>query len=191
MILLFALIITVLFFIISYRYIYMNLDVGQEPEKSDVIIVLEGSVPDRAYQGVDLLLDGYSSSDKIIVSPGTGWNLPFYTDRGASRDQLIVEEEATSTWTNATNTIDIMEEKGWDSAIVVTTDFHMRRSRLSFERASLGKDLDFNYVSSYKSYGGPPESYLENPVGQYNGRRDTLKYFGYMLGMYQLVDLDN
>jgi len=59
---------------------------------------------------------------------------------------LILEEEATSTWTNATNMIEIMEENNWDSAIVVTTDYHTRRIHLSFERASREKDMDFTYV---------------------------------------------
>jgi len=56
---------------------------------------------------------------------------------------LILEEDVISTWTNATNTIEIMVENNWNSAIVVTTDYHTRRTCLSFERASRGKKYGF------------------------------------------------
>lgn len=168
--------------------IFIGLDQGEVPEQSDVIIVVEGS-SDRAYKGVDLLLDGYSTSDKLIVSPATEQNLPHYFAAGSERDQLILEEEATSTWTNATNTIEMMEEHNWDSALVVTTDFHTRRTRLSFKKAAAKKDIDFTYVSSYQEVNGQPISYLDYESGRRSGVRETLKMIGYIFGLYNIIDM--
>lgn len=177
-----------LLFLAVWFNVFTSLDHGAKTESSDVIIVAEGSVPERAYRGVELLLKGYSASDKLIVSPATKTNLPFYLSAGADRKQLILEEEATSTWTNATNTIDIMEENGWDSAIVVTTDYHTRRTRLSFERASKGKDMEFTYVSAYQEVNGQPTRYLEHEAGRKSGLREAVKYFGYLFGLYYVFD---
>lgn len=168
--------------------IFIGLDQGEAPEQSDVIIVAEGS-SDRAYRGVELLLEGYSDSDKVIVSPASPSNLPHYFAAGAERDQLLLEEEATSTWTNATHTIEMMEENNWDSALVVTSDFHTRRTRLSFERAAAEKDMDFTYVSSYKKVNGQPASYLDSEAGRRSGVRETLKMLGYIFGLYHVIDL--
>lgn len=86
----------ILLFFGLFFNIFTGLDQGEEPEQSDVIIVAEGA-PDRAYKGVELLLDGYSTSKQLIVSPVTELNLPNYFDAGAEREQLVLEEEATST----------------------------------------------------------------------------------------------
>lgn len=88
----------------------MRLDKGEQPKEVDVIIVPEGASI-RAYRGVDLLLDSYSHSNQLNVSSTTAYNVPNYLEAGAeSEQQLILEENSTSTWTNATNSIDIMEE---------------------------------------------------------------------------------
>lgn len=89
--------------------VFLRLDKGEQPEEADVIIVPEGATI-RAYQAVGLLLDGYSRSNQLIVSSATEHNVPNYLEAGAESEQLILEENSTSTWTNATNSIDIMEE---------------------------------------------------------------------------------
>lgn len=125
------------------------------------------------------------------MSSATAYNVPNYLDAVAESEQLILEENSTSTWANATHSIDIMEEYNWDSALVVTTDYHTRTTRLSFERAALGKDLDFTYVSTYyEEDDGEPMRYLEHEPGWKTGIRETAKYFGYLFGLYHFIDLD-
>lgn len=171
-----------------YTSVFTSLDQGEDPRVSDVIIVAEGSI-ERSYTAADLLFEGYSSQYKVLESPMTEESLQVYQDLGVHSDELIWEEAASSTWTNATHTIDIMEERDFDSAIVVTTDYHVKRTRLAFERASSGKDLDFTYVSSYQIIEGRPIKYLDHEYGEVMGRSETIKYFAYLLGLYHWIDL--
>lgn len=175
------------FFFILFLSIFISLDQGEEAQVSDVIIVAGGS-PNRTYKAADLFLEGYSN--QVMESPLTENILQTYLSLGVPRENLVLDEQAaTSTWTNATHTIEIMEEKGWDSAIIVTTDYHIKRTRLSYERAARGKDLDFTYVSSYPERDGQPLRYKSYQAGRHSGRREIFKYFGYLLGFYHVVDL--
>ena len=85
-----------------------NLIVDEEPKVSDIIVVPEGA-SERAGEAVDLLEAGYSRSGKIIVSPLTQSNFDFYVGAGAPSDALINEGNATSTYTNARNTLKMMQ----------------------------------------------------------------------------------
>lgn len=174
-------------------WLYYHLDVGQEPVASDVIIVPEGG-DGREDRAVSLLLDGYSRSDKIIVSPlyGEYLNLiPYYEEAGAQVDQLIGENEATSTYTNAVNTLKLMEENDWTSALVVTSDYHTRRTRMIYERVNREYGMDLTYISAYLySEDGQEIRYLDVEWLRNAGRREIYKYYGYLIGLYHVVDLD-
>lgn len=173
---------------LSYAVVFSSLDQGEEAQVSDVIIVAEGAV-ERPATAAELLFAGYSTENKIIESPITEKSLEVYRDLGVRRDELIFEKEASSTWTNATQTIAIMEERGFDSAIVVTTDYHVRRTKLSFERASSNKEMDFTYVSSYQIVEEEPIKYWDHDYGRMLGRQETTKYFAYLVGLYHWIDL--
>lgn len=175
-------------FALFYTATFTSLDQGEDPQAAEVIIVAEGSI-ERTYTAIDLLFEGYSSEYKIIESPITPVSLEAYQQAGVHRDELVFEKEASSTWTNATHTIEIMEEAGWDSALVVTTDYHMKRTKLAFERAARGTDLDFTYVSAYQIVDGEPIRYLDHEYGQVMGRSETVKYLAYLFGLYHWIDL--
>src|SRR5699024_12636327 len=69
-------------------------------------------------------------------------------------DEAIIEEtEATSTYTNATLTLEMMEELEMDSAVVVTGDWHLKRSRMIFERVN-ENDFALTYVDAHSDEGG-------------------------------------
>ena len=174
-------------------WLYFNLDVGETPVLSDVIIVPEGG-DGREDQAGQLLLDGYSLSDRIIVSPLYGENLnllPRYQNAGVREDQIIAENEATSTYTNAVNTLELMEENGWGSALVVTSDYHMRRTRMIYERVNRHYDFDLTYISAYVyTNEGVVITYLDTPGLRSAGRREIYKYYGYLFGLYHFLDLD-
>lgn len=173
-------------------WLYFNLDVGEGPEVADVIIVPEGG-DGREDKAVSLLLDGYSESDKIIVSPLSGESfslLPSYLQAGAVESQLIAENEATSTYTNAVNTLTVMEENGWDSALVVTSDYHTRRTRMIYERVNRSFDFDLTYIASYEYNGEGEVTYQDTPGLRSAGRREIYKYYGYLIGLYHFFDLD-
>lgn len=172
-------------------YVYYHLDVGQDPQEADVIIVAGGQNI-REKRAKELLEAGYSRSNKVIVSPVTESEYLLSSSENqyiVNPDNLVPEHEATSTWTNATKSIKVMEEQGWESALVVTSDFHTRRTRLSFERAAAGKDLSFTYVSAYQKVDGKEVGYQDYAPGFNWVRSEIIKYWGYLFGLYHFIDL--
>lgn len=175
-------------------WLYNNLDVGEEAVVSDVIIVPEGG-DGREREAVNLLLDGYSESDRIIVSPlyVEEYDLDLshsYLEAGADSSQLIAENEATSTYTNAVNTLEIMEANGWDSALVVTSDYHTRRTRMIYERVNKDYQFDLTYIAAYHYWDDDVLTYFDAAELRAAGRREIYKYYGYLIGLYHFIDLD-
>ncbi len=128
----------------------------------------------------------------MIVSPITQNQKnarPPINDDIVNPDNIIAEPKATSTWTNATESIKIMEQHGWKSAIVVTSDFHTRRTKMAFERAKGNKDLKFIYVSAYPKRSDYKNSYLTNKINRKWALHEIYKYWGYWFGLYYFVDL--
>ncbi|MGF3066288.1 YdcF family protein [Facklamia sp. P13055] len=170
-----------------------HLDIGQEAVEAEVVIVPGGEIV-RPLKAAELIQEGYVTSHSMIVSPlnefiGTKPLIDFIIDTGLSEDQVIGELEATSTWTNATNSIAIMEERGWQTALVVTTDYHSRRTRLAFERASRGKDMHFYYVSAYlKNAQGEEVLYQDSRQALRIMASEVYKYIGYYLELYYWID---
>src|SRR5699024_10089243 len=118
-------------------------------------------------------------------------NAEWYLDAGATNEQLIFEYDSTSTWTNAVNTLAIMVEKGYDSALIVTTDYHIRRSKLSFERVNKQENyqLDLTYVAS--TIKSDSEIKIDQSLMEKtrNSLNETIKYFGYLLKLYHCIDI--
>ena len=182
-------------FVIYTVWLATHLDIGKEPQEADVIIVPGGELM-RDIKGAQLLKEGYSRSNKMISSPLNEYYqgkplIDHLTETaGLSPDQIVPEFDATSTWTNATTTVKLMEENNWQSAIVLTTDYHTRRTRLAYERAARGKNLTFYYVSAYYTNDqGNPISYLKTPYRWKIIWSEIYKSYGYYLGLYHLIDL--
>jgi len=121
--------------------------IGEEaiPQPADVIIVLGAAVwpqgPSPALQAridraVELYNQGYA--DKIILSGGLGKNPPTEAEAmkvsmlrsGVETSAIHLEKEATNTIENIKYSKEIMEEYGWQSAIIVSDSFHMKRALL-------------------------------------------------------------
>lgn len=176
--------------IISSFILFFTLDIGETPEKSDVIIVAGGQLY-REAKAKELLEQGYSISHKVIVSPITQNRKnarPPINDDIVNPDNIIAEPKATSTWTNATESIKIMKQQGWKTAIVVTSDFHTRRTKMAFERAKRNKDLKFIYVSAYPKQSDYKNSYLTNKNNRKWALHEIYKYWGYWFGLYYYID---
>ena len=104
------------------------------PEKVDVIIAL-GSKPERA--GYAAYLYGLGFSDTIIIT-GWGTSVDRMAERavreGVEKQDLILEKESISTYQNALYSKKIVLKKGYKSAIIVSSPYHMRRSKMVFDR---------------------------------------------------------
>ena len=177
--------------IITEIIMLTRLDIGTAPKESDVIIVPSGSLDgDRPNKASQLLAGGYSRSDKVIVSPLNEDNSEFYKDTPIELGQIINDVRATSTYENAKNTLTIMEDKGYDSAIVVSSDYHIRRVRLIYERVNKDYNFDLTYVSSYHLKDGELVPWYRASLGVIiAGLVEPLKHIGYILGLYNYINL--
>ena len=112
--------------------------VQDELKKTDVIIVLGGE-NDRVEEAARLYKQGLAPY--ILM---TGKMVAYGMKRSAVRsgvpaEDILVEPEAASTYQHPIYVKPIIEEKGFKSAIVVSSPYHMRRSAMLFDRA-LKKD---------------------------------------------------
>lgn len=180
-----------LVFIISYPIILSNLIIDEKPVKSDIIIVPEGQEFVRAYKAAELLHDSYSETEKIIVSPINETNAQSYLEFGIEEEQLIPETKATSTYENAVITLEMMNERGLDSAIIVSSDYHMLRTKLIYERINDNNyNFDLTYVAAYQKGNDGLVPWYEVEYGMQDvANREFLKYWGYLLGLYHFFNL--
>ncbi|WP_046174493.1 YdcF family protein [Domibacillus indicus] len=123
----------------------------ERPEPSDVIVVLSPGT-ERIEAGVRLWKEHYA--DKIILTrANTGTFTVQKTEAlGVPEEDIIAEEQAHSTYTNATYTKELMKERGDQSAVIVTSDYHMRRTKFIFEKVFQGSGMSLSYFSVPSRY---------------------------------------
>ena len=177
-------------FVVSYPIIIHSLIVDEAPVQSDVIIVPEGQSLVRAYRASELLHEGFSDSGQIIVSPITEANVQGYQKVGINKEHVIPETEATSTYENAVNTLEMMEEYKFDSAIIVSSDFHMLRTKMIYERINQDYKYNLTYVAAYHLVEDELVPWYEaGPRMKDAANREFWKYWGYLFGMYHFFNL--
>lgn len=175
---------------ISYLIILSNLIVTEVPIQSDIIIVLEGGTINRAEAASSLLHQNYSKVGQVIVSPLNQENSHFYQNMGISNEQILPELEATSTYENAKYTLEMMHDKGFDSAIVLSSDYHMLRTQLTFERVNKKYNYDLTYVAAFHQVENELKPWFNaGPEIKKAARKEVWKYLGYLLGLYHFINL--
>ncbi|MDP2727024.1 MAG: YdcF family protein, partial [Dehalococcoidia bacterium] len=109
-------------------------------EPADVVVVMGGGGTHRVNQGMELYRRGFSRSGKLIITGG-----PLDTDifaegtwaalggkyamsKGMPREGLILADWTESTYDDVQAVKNVMQEKGFRSAILVSDIFHMRRT---------------------------------------------------------------
>lgn len=119
------------------------------PQKVDVIVVLSGE-SGRIEQGLNLFHSGYaenlilSNSNAFITSNNLIMNIP--------KNHLFLEDKATSTYENAFFTKEIMDDQHFESAIVISTDYHMRRVKMNFNRVFKNDNTQLLFIGSKTGY---------------------------------------
>lgn len=110
-------------------------------EKADAIAVFSGDNGPRTERAVELLKEGYA--DYLILSGGKVYDDVTMAELmknhaiklGVDEDKILIDDEASTTNENADFTAEIIEEHNFKSVIVVTSDYHTRRSKLAMEKA--------------------------------------------------------
>lgn len=131
----------------------LPLMVDQPPIQADVVIVLgsgtrrhdPNNLPPQAEQrvkkGTQLVQAGFAS--RVIMaggkSPVTGlieadlMSEVAKTD-GLDENQIVLERESRDTWQNAQNSLKIMKDENWQTALVVTSPYHTWRACRMFQK---------------------------------------------------------
>jgi uncharacterized SAM-binding protein YcdF (DUF218 family) len=125
------------------------LDTPQPPPRvSDAIVVISGDEQmARFEEGVNLFQRGFG---QYIVFSGAAFDngvsnadvmRALAVKRGVPDSAILEEPQGEDTWGNAVYTRQILEEHGLRSAILVTSPYHARRAKLSFDAAYAGSGI--------------------------------------------------
>lgn len=152
--------------------------------KSDTIIILGGGDQGRVQQAARLYESGYA--DNVIITPVEGRYtseelITILRHYGFAEEDITVEEESTSTYSNAQKTIEIMNRNNFDSALIVTSDYHMKRAKIAFDRLN-DESKEFHYIPATNLAG---EKWHEREDAHIHWFNEFLKVWGYRLGLYK------
>ena len=120
-----------------------------ELKKADVIVVLGGE-SGRVVEAARLYKQGFSGH-MIMTGGAVGKGSVAEGMRrhavslGVPRENIILEPEAQSTYQHPVLVKPIMRARGFQSAIVVSSPFHMRRSAMLFNRAFRESGIELIY----------------------------------------------
>lgn len=168
---------------------YNNVDHGDKPKKSDVIIMIDGGDSGRYTETGRFYEENYAP--KVMISPAiedeNGLNnVKAVEEAGVPSKAILKEMKATSTWTNATETLKLMKEHNLKSALVVTSDYHATRTKLAYNRANKDYGYDISVVG-VKSKDGL--KWHEYQAGKDQAFREAYILPAYWLGLYKFIDL--
>lgn len=115
--------------------------VNDELHKADAIVVFSGDNGPRTEKGVELLKEGLG--DYLILSGGIVYDDVTMAELmknhamklGISEEKILIDDKASTTHENAEFTKEIIEENNFKSIIVVTSEYHSRRSKAAMEKA--------------------------------------------------------
>lgn len=155
--------------------------VDEKPVKSDVIIVLSGG-EGRLEKGVTLYKDGFAPY--LLLSNGSVEQLyERALQLGVPKDSILLENQSTSTLENARFSKEVMLKHQFHSVIVVSSNFHMRRVKVLFDRTFKNSNIQLIYSS------GVNPSYDPNQWWMTKKDRNTtfaeyIKLVGNILGFH-------
>ncbi|WP_414052806.1 YdcF family protein [Macrococcus animalis] len=153
--------------------------------KSDVIVVLAGD-KGRLEKAVELYKQGYAKN--IILTPvsfeNNGLNAGNAMKLEVDSNDIISEYKSTSTFNTIQNINKIMDENKFTSAIIVTSDYHMKRTIMTFNKYKY-KNYSLHYVSSHDLQG---RKWYERSDRFKVWFSELKKLTGYRLHLYKFID---
>ncbi|WP_338835047.1 YdcF family protein [Neomoorella humiferrea] len=135
---------------------------------ADVIIVLSGEQGERVATGVKLYQEGLAP--RLLMTGGpVEWNVAaadIMAEQakflGVPEKDIVLEKRATSTYENALYSLGILKKNGWHSAIVVTSPYHLRRTRLAFNNAFRGSGIRLSFYGAEEPWLDPTRWWLQD-----------------------------
>ena len=118
------------------------------PRVSDAVVVISGDEQMARFQeGVNLYERGFG---QYLVFSGAAYDngtsnadvmRSLAVKRGIPDAAILEEPQGEDTWGNAVFTRQVLEEHGLRSAILVTSPYHARRAKLTFDAAYSGSGI--------------------------------------------------
>jgi len=125
------------------------LKISQPPHNANAIVVFGGGVGEtgspgkstieRARYAVELFKKGYA--DYVIFSSGYTYKYNdaenmklFAVSMGVPEKNIILEDKSSSTYENVMFSKNILDKKGWNSILLVSSPYNMRRASLIFRK---------------------------------------------------------
>ena len=144
-------ILTLLIIMVTFFNAGNWLTVSQNPQRSDIIIVLSGS-EGRVEKALGLMEEDYS--DFLVLTNAYGFSEQDYKhiESTVPAEDVIKDFESHSTLDSAYYSRKLMEELRVQSAIIVSSDYHLRRAKLNYERAFKNSDIELKFVASDSNY---------------------------------------
>ena len=171
----------ILLLLVAFNYAGDFLVVNEKPVKSDVIIVLSGA-DGRLEKGVQLYEEGYAPN--LLLSNGSIENLYERTlELGVPDDSILMEVKSDSTLDNAVFSKEVMLEYKFESAIVVSSSFHMRRAKVLFDKAFRNSNIRLTYVAEEMNAYNPRRWWAEKSNRDITFR-EYIKLFGNLFGFH-------
>lgn len=163
----------------------LNHNYSDAAEESDLIVMIGGD-SGRLKKAAELYKEGYA--DFVMITPvinssRTEQNLSTAMTYGISKEALVADYEAESTYSNAVITIEYMEENNMTSALIVTSDYHIKRTKYIYEKENDG-DLQFKYISALSKTDG---RWYESSASFYIWYSEYFKLNWYRLGLYKFT----
>ncbi len=161
--------------------------INQAPQKADVIIILGGDTGIRVEQGVELYQKGYA--DAIIVSGGQLYHQLTQAEAmkehavalGVPVKAVFMEPKAESTYDNALYSKQIMMQQNFTSAIVVTSNYHTRRSKFIFDKVFRDTNITLTYCAAPEPNFVPERWWANNKSIMFT-LTEYIKFLGYAVG---------
>ncbi len=129
--------------------------VNQAPVRSDVIIVLGGGPVERVQVAAQLWHRGYAAT--MLLTGGClrghrasqAQTMACQAEHlGVPRVAMLLEDQSRSTLENAQRTLPVLVNHGLTTALVVSSDYHMRRVGILFDRVYRGHGIRLTYVAA-------------------------------------------
>ena len=103
-------------------------------------------------KALDLIEEDYS--DILVLTNAYGFSEQDYTkiENTLPTEAVVKDFESHSTLDSANYSRKLMEELQVQSAIIVSSDYHLRRAKLNYERAFQNSQIDLKFVASNSNY---------------------------------------
>ena len=131
------------------------------PEKADLIVVLGGDAGARSLTGAKLYCDGYAPRVLLTgLDDGEKAALPYYyhwrsqllQGKGVDKQAILYDFKSGNSWQEAQNTLKLMKENHWQTALVVSDPPHLRRLDWVWNKTFSGFGCDYRLIAAAPSW---------------------------------------